>query len=206
MVPAHEEHSIGEHELDPDPHRQFARWFDEAVAAGEPMPAAMSLATVDASGLPRVRMMLLEQVDGRGFTFQTNLDSPKAADLTGRPHAALAFFWPTLMRQVRVTGDVMPLSREEVAAYFGNAPAGIQTMIRACHQSQVIADRAALEQAYADALAATPEAGGPPPHWGAFRVRVQTIEFWQARPNWLQDRLRYTRQAADDWRIERLVP
>jgi pyridoxamine 5'-phosphate oxidase len=204
MLSAPDEPTLDESDLDPEPHQQFKRWFAEAVAAGEPMPAAMSLATVGTDGLPRVRMMLLEQADEGGFTFQTNLEGPKAAELAAVPHAALAFFWPSLVRQVRVTGPIAEVSRAEVAAFFAQAPGGVQTMIRACRQSQVIPDRAALEQAYAEAHATADTS--LPAHWGGYRLAAHSIEFWQARPNWLQDRLRYTRQPSGAWKIERLVP
>jgi pyridoxamine 5'-phosphate oxidase len=203
MVTWRDDLTLSEDTLDAEPHRQFNIWLREAAAAGEPMPNAMALATVGSDGCPAVRMVVLEDADERGFAFQTNLDSPKAHDLTALPQAALTFFWPRLLRQVRVTGPVEPLSRDEVAAYFAVAPAGIQTMIRACRQSDVIPDRATLDQAYADALG-SPEVGLPD-HWGGYRVQIDTIEFWQGRQNWLQDRLRYTRTGTA-WRIERLVP
>jgi len=149
-------------------------------------------------------MVLIEDVDERGFAFQTNLDSPKARDLIAVPYAAAAFFWPRLLRQVRVTGSVSALSRAEVAAYFDAAPQGIKAMLRACRQSQVIPDRAALERSFAEALAS--EDTGVPDDWGGYRLRVESIEFWQGRQNWLQDRLRYTRTPEGSWRIERLVP
>jgi pyridoxamine 5'-phosphate oxidase len=167
------------------------------------MPNAMALATSSLDGTPSVRMVLLDDVDERGFVFQTNLESPKAADLTAQPRAALAFFWPRLLRQVRVTGRVSTLTREEATAYYAREPSAIQAMLRACHQSQVIASRAELEDAYAAALQAP--GASIPAHWGGYRLYVSTIEFWQGRQNWLQDRLRYTR-AASAWRIERLVP
>jgi pyridoxamine 5'-phosphate oxidase len=203
MVTWQDELTLSEDQLDPEPHRQFALWLRDAVDAGEPMPNAMALATCGLDGLPAVRMVLFEDIDERGFTFQTNLESPKAAAMTAVPRAALVFFWPRLLRQVRVTGAVTPLDRNEVAAYFAAQPSAIQTMIRACHQSTVITDRAALERAYADALKSAED--GVPAHWGGFRLHIETIEFWQGRQNWLQDRLRYTR-ANDGWRIERLVP
>lgn len=199
----HEALSLTEDTLDPEPHRQFHTWLQEAVAAGQPMPTAMALATTDPDGRPSVRMVLLEDVDERGFTFQTNLASPKARDLAARPNAALAFFWALPLRQVRVTGPVERLSRDDEAAYFAATPSPIQAMIRACRQSEVIADRAELEREYAQALAAADTT--VPAHWGGYRVRVETIEFWQGRPNRLQDRLRYTR-GAGAWRIERLIP
>src|ERR1700694_349620 len=102
MASAQPERALSESDLDPDPHRQFRTWLDEATASGEQAPTAMALATVGLDGLPGLRMMLLEDVDERGFVIQTNLDSPKAQALEATPHAALAFFWPHLLRQVRV--------------------------------------------------------------------------------------------------------
>jgi pyridoxamine 5'-phosphate oxidase len=110
-----------------------------------------------------------------------------------------------LVRQVRVTGTVEELSRDEVAAYFDAATEGIQAMLRACRvQSQVIPDRGWLEERFVEALASGEV--GLPDHWGGYRLRVATIEFWQGRQNWLQDRLRYMRAPEGSWRIERLVP
>jgi pyridoxamine 5'-phosphate oxidase len=204
MTSAADERSLLESDLDPDPHRQFAVWFQEALAAREPMPGAMALATVDAEGAPSLRMMLLEHFDERGFIIQTNLHSPKAEHLERSPRAALAFFWPLLVRQVRVTGTVSEISRTEMASYFANTPDGVRAMLRACRQSQPIASRAALEQLYADSVA-TGELDLPD-HWGGYLLTVESIEFWQGRPNWLQDRLRYTRERGGGWRIERLIP
>jgi pyridoxamine 5'-phosphate oxidase len=200
---AKRERTLSESDLDPEPHRQFRAWLGEATAAGEQAPTAMALATVGSDGLPAVRMMLLEDVDERGFVFQTNLDSPKAEALGATPAAALAFFWPHVLRQVRVTGRVEPLTRAEVATYFARSPSNIQAMLRACRQSQVIADRSELEQMYAAALESTDT--GLPAHWGGYRLHIATIEFWQGRENWLQDRLRYIRTDGG-WRIERLLP
>src|SRR5919197_4314675 len=124
MVAWPDERSLSEHELDPDPHRQFALWFQEAVDSCEPRPGAMALATVTEDGLPSVRMMLLEHFDARGFVIQTNLVSPKARHLARVPRAALTFFWPLLVRQVRVTGGVEPLPRSEMEGYFADTPPG----------------------------------------------------------------------------------
>jgi pyridoxamine 5'-phosphate oxidase len=198
-----DERSLSEHELDPDPHRQFAVWFQEAVDSGEPMPGAMALATVTEDGLPSVRMMLLEHFDARGFVIETNLVSPKAGHLAHVPRAAVTFFWPLLVRQVRVTGRVERLPREELLAYFAETPPGVRSMLNACRQSEVIPDRATLERMYAAAVASG--AQELPDHWGGYRLIAETLEFWQGRANWLQDRLRYTR-VADGWKIERLVP
>jgi pyridoxamine 5'-phosphate oxidase len=194
-----------EKDLDPEPHRQFERWLAEAVTSGEPMAHAMALATVDADGAPSSRMVLLEELDGHGFVFQTNTESPKARDLAANPRAALTFFWPILLRQVRVQGTVSDLPRSVVEEFFARTPIGIQVMLRACRQSTVIPDRAALERNYADALASGDTR--VPSDWAAFRLRVESIEFWQGRENQLQDRLRYSRTGdGSAWRIERLVP
>jgi len=203
MASAQPERTLSESDLDPEPHRQFRTWFAEARAAGAHMPDALALATVGSDGLPALRMMLLEEVDERGFVFQTNLESPKAQALESTPAAALAFFWPYAVRQVRVTGSVERLGRDESAMYYARNPSNIQAMLRACRQSQVIPDRAELDRMYAEALQAPDD--GLPGHWGAYRLTVRTIEFWQGRQNWLQDRLRYTRTPGG-WRIERLVP
>ncbi|HEY1297874.1 MAG TPA: pyridoxamine 5'-phosphate oxidase [Chloroflexota bacterium] len=192
-----------ETDLDPDPHRQFERWLADALGSGERMANAMNLSTVGADGTPSARMVLFEVLDADGFVFQTNTESPKARDLAANPRAALTFFWPILLRQVRVTGTVELLPRSVVAAFFAATPAPLQVMLRACRQSQVIADRAALEQSYASALASGDDS--LPDDWGAYRLRASTIEFWQGRENRLQDRLRYTR-ASPGWRVERLVP
>jgi pyridoxamine 5'-phosphate oxidase len=204
MVTWQNERTLGESDLDADPYAQFRLWLREAVESGEPMPNAMAVATSSAEGVPSVRMILLEDVDERGFTFQTNTESPKARDLAAVARAALSFFWPILLRQVRITGIVEPLSRADAAAYYAAAPPPIQAMLQACRQGQVIPDRATLERAYAQALASNAPRELPD-HWGGYGVKAETVEFWQGRQNWLQDRLRYTRQD-HGWRIERLVP
>jgi pyridoxamine 5'-phosphate oxidase len=200
------EPSLDERDLDPDPLGQFQRWLDEAWQSGEPMANAMALATTAADGSPTARMVLLDSADERGFAFQTNLDSPKAHHFGVRPRAALLFFWPKLLRQVRITGSVSPIPADEVRASFAAAPPEIQAMIRACRQGQPIASRAELEQLWHEALRAAPEGGAPMPEdWGGFRVRMDAIEFWQGRANRLQDRLRLTRQDSG-WLLERLIP
>jgi pyridoxamine 5'-phosphate oxidase len=149
-------------------------------------------------------MVLIDAFDADGFVFQTNLDSPKARALSANSRAAATFFWSGLVRQVRVSGRVVELSRDRALMLFEGLPDGIRAMIRACRQGDVVADRAALEGIYADELAS----GNLtlPAHWGAFRLEPAWIEFFQARQNWLQDRLRYTRAPDGTWRIERLVP
>jgi pyridoxamine 5'-phosphate oxidase len=194
-------------EMDPDPIRQFQAWFDAALAAEHPEPNAMTVATATPDGAPSARMTLLKGLDARGFVFYTNYESRKGAELAANPRAALVFFWVLLERQVRVEGRVERVSAEESDTYFHSRPIGSQLGAWASAQSQTLANRAELEQAYneLEQVWAGREIDRPP-HWGGFRVVPQVIEFWQGRHSRLHDRLRYTRQPAGDWRIERLAP
>jgi pyridoxamine 5'-phosphate oxidase len=197
---------LDEKDLDPDPIRQFRRWFDEAVAAGQPEPEAMALATAAGDGTPSVRFVLLRGVDERGFVFYTNGQSRKGRELEVNPMAALVFRWWNVERQVRVSGSVAPVSATESDDYFRTRPRGAQLGAWASEQSEPIADRAALE----GQLAAVEErfAGqevSRPPWWGGFRVHPAEIEFWQGRANRLHDRLTY-RLLEGHWRLHRLSP
>jgi pyridoxamine 5'-phosphate oxidase len=198
---------LSENDLARDPFRQFERWFQEAEAARVVEPNAMVLATAGRDGRPSVRTVLLKGVDGRGFTFYTNLESRKGREIEGNPRVALLFPWYQLERQVIVEGPVTRLAREEAEAYFRRRPRGNQLASWASAQSTVIASRTVLEQR----MQATERefAGGEvpmPPRWGGFRVEPETVEFWQGRRNRLHDRLRYRRDAAGGWIVERLSP
>jgi pyridoxamine 5'-phosphate oxidase len=202
----YEERGLSKADLLADPLEQFRLWFAEASRAPLQEPNAMTLATVDGSGQPAARTVLLKGIDKRGLVFYTNLDSRKARELAANPKAALLFWWPPHARQVRFEGAIEPVEDVESDAYFATRPRGSQIGAWASAQSSVIADRVALEAA--EQKVAERFAGGPvprPPFWGGYRLVPERIEFWQGRTNRLHDRLRYTRDG-ELWRIERLAP
>jgi pyridoxamine 5'-phosphate oxidase len=166
-----------------DPFSQFKEWLDEAAAAGEHEPTAMSVATVDPQGGPSVRMLLLKHVDPRGFVFYTNLDSPKATDLALRPRAALCFHWKSIGRQVRVSGRTERVTDAEADAYFATRPRLSQLGAWASKQSQPMGGYFDLEQACAGYALRFPLGAVPrPPFWSGFRVVPDRIEFWRDKP------------------------
>ena len=191
-----------------EPIELFRAWFAEAKTREPNDPDAMALATVDASGLPDVRMVLLKGVDTRGFVFYTNLESAKGEELASNPKAALCLHWKSLERQVRIRGPVVAVSAEEADAYFASRPKDSQIGAWASRQSRPLEGRFALEKEVARfaakyALASVPR----PPHWSGFRVQPLSIEFWRARPFRLHERLRYSRETLNSpWVTERLFP
>jgi len=195
-----------EGDADRDPFVQFDRWLAEAVAAGLPQPDAMALSTAGPGGEPAVRMVLLKGADARGLVFYTNRESAKGRDLAANPRAAVAIHWQGLHRQVRAAGPVVPISREESAAYFATRPRGAQLAATVSSQSRVIGGRERLVEAF-ERLRAELE-GRPvplPEHWSGYRLSPDWLEFWQGREDRLHDRLRYVRLPGG-WRIERLAP
>ncbi len=196
-----------------NPIDQFKLWFEQAVAANLLEPNAMTLATVTAEGKPSARIVLLKDVDDRGFVFYTNYNSQKGVELKNCPYAALVFLWGDLERQVRIEGRVELVAEAEATAYFHSRPASSQLGAWASDQSSVIADRSVLatrlqqlESEYLDPSEQRNDREIPkPPHWGGVRVIPQEIEFWQGRPSRLHDRLRY-QLVAGRWQIDRLAP
>jgi len=193
-------------DCDPDPIVEFRRWFQAAVDARIPSVNAMTLATVDERGRPAARVVLLKEVDDRGFVFFTNYDSRKGRDLAAHPFAALVVFWEPLHRQVRIEGAIEKLAPADSDAYFTSRPRGSQIGAIASPQSRLIASRAALEALVADAERAV-GAGDPvrPPHWGGYRVLPDMIELWQGQTSRLHDRVRYQRDGGR-WQRDRLAP
>lgn len=199
--------SLSEADIDSDPMAVFDAWLTAAVAAGLREPNGMTLATVSAAGRPAARVVLLKGFDARGFVFFTNYESRKGRELAETPYAALTFWWGELERQVRIEGHVTQLEDAESDAYYASRPHGAQLGAWVSPQSRVIPDRALLEQRLAaleqEYAGRTP---ARPPSWGGYRVKPEVIEFWQGGLHRLHDRLRFTRQPAGDWKIERLAP
>ena len=202
---------LSEAAADPDPIRQFERWFEDALRARLPLPNAMTLATVSHSGAPSARVVLLKGIEQGGFTFYTNYLSRKGRELEAKAAACLVFLWSELERQVRVEGSVEKVTAGESDDYFASRPLGARLSAWASAQSSSVHSRQALETAMAEARARHGDSPPRPPHWGGYRVEPQAIEFWQGRADRLHDRLLYRRsdtpgQAKAAWLIERLSP
>ncbi|HVH45302.1 MAG TPA: pyridoxamine 5'-phosphate oxidase [Labilithrix sp.] len=196
-----------EGDLDPSPSRQIERWLHDAIDAGHPEPTAMTLATATAQGEPSARVVLLKGVDDRGLVFFTNYESDKGKQLAENPRACANLFWMLLERQIRISGAVEKVTREESEAYFRGRPRASQLGAWASEQSTGLRDRAELEARLEGVRARFGEGEIPcPPHWGGYRLVPDRVELWQGRPSRLHDRLRYTRTTAGQWTIERLSP
>jgi pyridoxamine 5'-phosphate oxidase len=189
-------------------YEQLQRWFDEAVASPAVIePNAIQLATVDAAGHPSVRTVLVKALDADGIVWYTNYGSPKARDVEEHPYAAAVFAWLPLERQVRLSGPTARVDRAETEAYFATRPRGSQLAAWASAQSSAIPSRAALEAAVREVEARFAGQDVPaPPNWGGYRLRPDTVEFWQGRHDRLHDRLRHRREPDGTWTVERLAP
>jgi pyridoxamine 5'-phosphate oxidase len=205
MRRSYERGGLDEGDLAPTWRAMLERWLDDAVAGGVREPNAMVVATADAGGRPSLRTVLLKGLDAEGLTFFTNYESGKARELAANPVASILFPWIDLQRQVRLTGAVRRLDAAASDAYFASRPYGSQIGALASPQSQVVADRGALEAARDAAQARHPQDVPRPESWGGYVVCPDTVEFWQGRPDRLHDRLRY-RQVDGVWITERLAP
>lgn len=193
-------------DCDPDPIVEFRRWFQRAVDARIPTVNAMTLATVDERGRPAARIVLLKEVDDRGFVFFTNYESRKAHDLAAHAFAALVLFWEPLHRQVRIEGGIEKIAPSESDAYFASRPRGSQFGAIASPQSRPIASREVLVQWVAEAEQAVGAAEpSRPAHWGGYRLIPDMLELWQGQPSRLHDRVRYRREH-ERWVRDRLAP
>ena len=197
---------LSEHEVDPDPFAQFARWYDEARAAAGDDADAMIVATATSDGAPSARVVLLRGVDDRGLCFYTNYESQKGRELAANPRAALVLHWPALHRQVRVRGRVGRLDESESVEYWRNRPRPSRLSAWASRQSEPVVSREVLEAEVARLEARYDDDDIPlPPFWGGYRVEPDEFEFWQHRDDRLHDRVRY-RRAPDGWVRDRLAP
>lgn len=193
-------------DLNPDPIVQSKVWLQQAIDAQVTEPNAMTLATVDATGQPSSRTVLLKGIDERGFSFFTNYESRKGRELAANPKASLTIFWAGLERQVNIRGNVSKLSRQESEAYFAVRPPGSQLGAWVSRQSTEVASREALEGRLKEVEAEFSGKVVPTPsYWGGYVLEPVEVEFWQGRPNRLHDRLRYARENGV-WRIARLSP
>ncbi|HZN59788.1 MAG TPA: pyridoxamine 5'-phosphate oxidase [Planctomycetota bacterium] len=189
-----------------DPLRLFQKWFAAAKRSGLSEPCAAALATV-AGSAPSVRYVLLRGADSRGFVFYTNYESRKARELERNPRAAMALWWETLERQVRIEGRVERVNEEESDAYFHSRPRSSRLSAWASPQSRVVSSRASLERKFREAKERFTGRDVPrPASWGGYRLLPSAIEFWQGRTHRLHDRFRFTRSAKGAWRRERLAP
>jgi pyridoxamine 5'-phosphate oxidase len=192
--------------LDPDPIRQFEKWYADAVRSGMKLPNAMTLATATSDGVPSARMVLFQGISRGGFLFFTNYRSAKASAIAGNPRAVLVFHWPRLERQVVIEGIVGKTTRRESDRYYRSRPRGSRLGAWASPQSSEIPDRAFLDTRF-DALRRR-YAGKEiprPPFWGGFRLVPRRVEFWQGRLHRLHDRHCYTKSGRK-WEGARLAP
>ena len=194
-------------DLDADPLRQLSAWLDEARAAGQPMPDAMTIASATSDGVPSARLVVLRGVRP-GLVFFTDGESDKGAELAANPQAAAVLHWLVpAHRQVRVAGPVEQVSQGEADDYWNARAPAVRRSAAASRQSRVITSRTVLETQVRDILRRHPDGSDipRPPRWGGFRVLPSRVEFWQESPDGLHDRIRYRREG-DGWIIERLSP
>lgn len=192
--------------LPDDPVEMLRRWLDEAISSEVDEPNAMSLATVSPDGKPNVRVVLLKGIEGGKIHFYTNYGSQKGKELSLNPHAAVAFWWPELERQLRVRGPVEKLSREESDHYFQSRPRESRIGAWVSEQSSTIENRNALKQKVQDVTERFEGKEIPTPKfWGGYSIGIEEIEFWQGRPGRLHDRILYEIKNGD-WEKRRLQP
>lgn len=190
-----------------DPVALFSKWLEEAKESEINDPTAVALGTVDADGMPNVRMVLLKGHDADGFVFYTNFESAKGTEILSSMKAAMCFHWKTLRRQVRLRGAVEVVTAEEADAYYQTRPRGSRIGAWASKQSRPLESRFALEKAVAEYTAKFGIGTIPrPEHWSGFRIKPTHFEFWHDRPFRLHDRLVFDRDASGGWTTERLYP
>jgi pyridoxamine 5'-phosphate oxidase len=200
-------YTLDEHDVLDNPIAQFQRWFDEALHAEVTEANAMVLSTISEDGYPSSRVVLLKDIKSSGFSFFTNYHSKKGQSMAVNKQVSLLFFWPELQRQVRIEGWVEKLPSEDSDEYFASRPRGSRIGAIASPQSQIIPDRAALEQRVTEVSATyeNKEHFPRPAFWGGYQVSPMRVEFWQGRSSRLHDRMEYVFQDGN-WLRQRLAP
>jgi len=199
--------SLSESDVDANAIRQFEKWWHEAVNSKIDEVNAMTLATASIDALPSARIVLLKEVNEKGFVFFSNYESYKAQQLAENPKACLVFFWKELERQVRITGLIEKISSKQSDDYFQSRPESSRIGAWASPQSRVIEDRQWLDEKFNELVNKMEGTAIPrPPHWGGYIVKPVVIEFWQGRPSRLHDRIQYSLDENGEWKIERLAP
>lgn len=192
---------------DPNPIKQFEKWWQEAIHSEIDEVNAMTLATSSTDGMPYARIVLLKDFSQRGFMFFTNYGSHKAQQLEANPRASLVFFWKELERQVRITGTVARVNSTESDDYFNSRPEESRIGAITSPQSQVVENRLWIDNQFEkNKILLQGKPIKRPDYWGGYWVQPQIIEFWQGRPNRLHDRLQYTLENNQEWKMERLAP
>lgn len=192
--------------VDGDPIVQFTKWMSEALDSAVIEPTAMTVSTVNSSGVPSSRVVLLKGFDEKGFVFFTNYESRKASDIAENANVSLHFYWPDLERQIIINGTASKTSREESETYFAKRPRESRIGAWASKQSSVLAGREELEKRVSEIREKFEDGQIPcPPFWGGFRIKPSRIEFWQGRKSRLHDRIVYE-WGDDKWNILRLSP
>jgi pyridoxamine 5'-phosphate oxidase len=198
--------SLSEHSVDKDPFIQFDQWYRERLMSVKKYPDSVSLGTASADGTVSVRTVLLKEYDSRGFVFFTNYKSKKGNQLAENPNAAMLFFWPERMRQVRIEGRVEKISEEESEKYFSSRPRESRIGSWASSQSHTIPGREYLDERvsfFTEKFKGKPVP--KPPHWGGFRIIPSMFEFWQEGKSRLHDRLVYI-PGKKGWSVKRIAP
>jgi pyridoxamine 5'-phosphate oxidase len=198
--------TLNEEDISADPVEQFTLWWGEAVASEIEEVNAMTLATASKEGLPSARIVLLKGFNETGFIFFTNYNSYKGKQLQVNPKAALIFFWKELERQIRIEGKVEKITAKDSDEYFNSRPAGSRIGAWASPQSNIIENRAVIEENVKKYIDDFRQHIPRPPYWGGYIVKPDIIEFWQGRSNRLHDRIQYTKQNNGNWKIVRLAP
>ncbi|MGH3493215.1 MAG: pyridoxamine 5'-phosphate oxidase [Sciscionella sp.] len=207
MRVSYEQGALERSDLAPTWHEQLTRWMEQARGAGLPEANAMVLATTDTEGQPSSRTVLCKGLDARGVVLYTNYTSEKSHQLADTRYASATFPWFAMQRQAHLRGHVEKVSQQETAQYWAQRPRGSQLGAWASPQSAVVTDRGALDNALAkiERQFADAETIPVPPHWGGWRIKPETVEFWQGRRDRMHDRLRYERRG-DGWQVRRLAP